>query len=462
VNTAGKGFAQTLTDQGFYYEAGISHSADSSGKTRVVLGGWTLPLPLAIQQNTTACCFKQVQWLFWDGANWTQEQVERYSTGVRMDYDNMIVGADGDPDVVYGIYQGNIAMWEAPGQFMPERLPPQRLPGFYAFDRFGVWTHNRRTGTWTFVETSPVMDWTIRPWDGNGGSYSASNDIPEARTRQAIFNAATGDWWILYKCIKPNKYTAALTATGSSISGDVLTVGTITGTPLGVGSMVTAHSLATTGFMATPILAILTGHRRRRHLQAGLPALSGQRHGQLRVQFANPTVTAAPTSTWRIQIVTPKGRVKYDGELISGVGYGQMGLTQVASGRIYAMFLALGSDTTNTNCHLWELTRQADGEVNAITLNLASSYNSDNNPIAGNVGFGCVNAYLGGAITSPARSSNQGPIFPDYQHGSKPCTNTFDVLISRRATDHNGGATPTSTNDATLHKMDVGRFRVPA
>jgi hypothetical protein len=471
VNTAGKGFCQTMNDQGFYYEAGISHAQDSNGKTRVVLGGWTLPLPAGIQQNTTMCCYKQVQWLFWDGANWTQEPVERYMTGVRMDYDNMIVGADGDPDMVYGIYQGNVAMWESAGQFTPERLAPFRLSPIaaYAFDRFGTWSHNRRTGEWTFQETSPQMDWTIRPWDGTGGSYDAAKDIPEARTRQAIFNAATGEWWIVYKCQKPNKYTTSLNATGS-ISGNVLTISAITGTPLTVGTVVVSHSLATTGFLASKIIGIngtpgagtLTGAGGTGTYLLDTP----QTLGSGTVGFAQPgvnsTVSPATTSSWRVQIVTLKGKVKYDGDLLAATGFGLMGLTQVASGRVYAMFLALGSDTTNTWCHFWELTRTADGEVNAITVNLASSYNSDNNPIAGNVGFGCVTAYLGGAITAPARASNQGPIFPDYQHGSKPTTNTVDVFISRRATDHNAGGTLTTTGDSTGHKMDHMRMRVPA
>jgi hypothetical protein len=462
VNTAGKGFAQTLTDQGFYYEAGISHQQDSSNKTRVVLGGWTLPLPLALQQNTTQSCLKQVQWLFWDGANWTQEPVRRYSTGVRMDYDQMIVGAGGDPDVVYGIYQGNVAMWESVGQFQPERLAPNRLPGFYAFDRFGVWWHNRRTNEFMTVETSPTLDWAIRPWDGTGASYNASNDIPEARTRQATFNAATGDWWIVYKCIRPNKYTppAALTCTGS-ISVNTLTVSSVpTSTTIGVGTKIVNHSLATTGWRTVTITALGTGTGSTGTYTIDEPNTVGS--GTLSmVNAANASATQAATLSWRIQIVTPKGQVKYDGELLN-FGYGLMGLTQVASGRIYWSFMALGGDSAQTQYHFGELTLTADGEVNAISTVLANSYNSDNNPVAGSVGFGTNSTYLGGAATFPARCSNQGPIFADYQHGSKPTTNTIDLLISRRATDHNSVITPTTTGDSSGHKMDLARMRVPA
>jgi hypothetical protein len=460
VNAPGKGFCQTLSNGGFYYEAGIGSTTVAAG--RVVLAGWTLPLPVAIQANTTMCCYKQVQWLFHDGAgNWTQEPVERFETEVRMDYDNVVVGADGDPDMVYGIFQGNVAMWESQGQFTPERLAPVRLPTFYAFDRFGVWSHNRRTGHFDFKVTSPITTWAIRPWDGDGSSYSASNDIPEARTRQAILNVATNEWWIVYRCQIPKNYTAGFTCTGS-ISGNTLTVTAVTGSPLTVGTVVTGHSLATTGFLASKITAQLSGTAG----QAGTYTLDTPQtvaSGTVSAcNVANPSVSQAPILSWRLQIVTLKGKVKWDGDILN-VGYGLMGLTQVASGRIFAMFLARGADNVNTNCHFWELTpRLVDGEVNATTLLLANSYNSDNNPISGNVGFGTVTAYLGGAITSPARSSNQGPIFPDVHHGSRPTTNTVDVIISRRATDHNAGSTPTSTNDSTLHMMDHMRMRVPA
>jgi hypothetical protein len=92
---------------------------------------------------------------------------------------------------------------------------------------------------------------------------------------------------------------------------------------------------------------------------------------------------------------------------------------------------------------------------------MASSLNFNDTP-AGNVGFGTADAYLGGAVTLPARASNNGAIHCDLHHGSRPTTNTLDVLISRRATDHNSGGTDTNTNDTTAHKMDVMRIRVPA
>ena len=94
---------------------------------RVVLAGWTLSLPTTIQPNTTLSCYKQVQWILPNGDGWTAEKPVRFYTGVRADYDNVSVGSDGDPDMVYGIMQGNVAMWEGISTYLPERLAPMRL-----------------------------------------------------------------------------------------------------------------------------------------------------------------------------------------------------------------------------------------------------------------------------------------------------------------------------------------------
>jgi hypothetical protein len=523
VNTAGTGITRQLTNNGFYLEAGVGPTG------RVVLAGWQQPDPVSSQVTTTLQCFKTLQWLFWDGANWTQEPMVKFKTEERADYDNICVGADGDPAVVCGVCQGNVAMWEAVCQQYADRLDQKRTTGFYSFHKFGIWWHNRRTGQHDVKWISPPVPWVVRPYDGNGGLYNASNDIPEARTRQAMFNFKTGEWWIVYRWIQPKPYATSLEVRGSingrtltvdssanasftgSISGTTLTVtavssGTIclgqvlsgtgvtacviTGKGTGTGGTGTytvsvsqtaasttitaqvpalpagttffAHSLATTGMLPVQIVSNGTGTGAQG--STGTYIVTSPASLALGTfsacTDAYPTVSQTPNQHWRICIASSRGEVRYDGTLIPGVQYGLCALTQVLSGRIYCMFLALGSDTTNTNCHVWELT-QTDDYINTVALDLTSQRNSDNNP-AGNVGFGCVNAYLGGAATSPARSSNQGPIFPDWHHGSKPTVNTIDVFIARRATDHNAGATPTSTNQSTGFKIDHAHMRVPA
>ena len=123
------------------------------------------------------------------------------------------------------------------------------------------------------------------------------------------------------------------------------------------------------------------------------------------------------------------------------------------------------SEPTNganqTQFHMWELVQDSDGGLPQTTLSAANCYNGNNAPVAGNVGFGTWATYLGIPQTLPARSSNQGAILCDLHHGSRPTVNRIDVLISRRATDHNGSGTATSTNDSTAHKMDVMSFSVP-
>jgi hypothetical protein len=452
VCQAGKGIAEGLLNTGFYFNGGIG-----AGGT-VILTGWVLPQPVALQNNTTLQCRKKVQRVKWNGSTWTADPCKLGPPGVRADYDAVLVGANGDPDQVLGLCQGNVAMWEAVSYFTPERLSPARLSGFYAFDRIGTWGYNFRTGDWLPPKwISPNIPWQIRPWDGDGSSYNASNDIPECRFKQATMNPITGDWWVPYHCIVPKPYAAGFTCTGS-ISGNTLTVTAVTGTPLSVGTTLTAHSLAGTGMLPTKIIALGTGtggtgtYILDTHQTIASGTVSG-------CNPANPSTTQTPTSSWRIMIVTQKGDVKWDGDVLN-VGYGQLGLYSMSTGKMIAVFLALGSDTTNTNCHMWALSQAADGSINTINLDLASQRNSDNNP-TGNAGFGCVNAYLGGAATSPARSSNQGPIFPDPLFGSQQRDGMVPLIISRRATDHNAGATPTTTNDSTGHKMDFAQVSAP-
>lgn len=460
VNTAGRGIMQMMRNTGFYYEASIDPMT-----SRVVLAGWTQPLPVAVQPDTTITCYKQVQWVLPDGDSWIPEKVVRWPTEQRGDYDNIAVGANGDPDQAFGVMQGNLAMWEAIGRLYGERLPPSRLPGYYTFNRIGVWWHNRRTGHRGHAWVSPDVPWMIRPWDGDGSAYNAANDIPEVRTKTAIMHVVTGDWWIPYHVNRPQPYAPGITAT-ASISGNTLTVTAIltpaASTPLSIGTTITGHSLATTGFVGAKIIALGTG-------TGGAGTYILDTHVTLAsgtVQAcnpANPSTSQAAVMSHRVMIVSPRGEVRWDGEITNGVGYGNVTLEQNAQGRVWAILVALGGIAAQTQFHMWELVQDADGGLSgSTTLTAANCYNSNNLPVAGNVGFGTWSTYLGGPQTLPARAANQGAIVAALHHGSRPSVSRFEVLISRRATDHNGSSTATTVNDSTAHKMDLMSFSVPA
>jgi hypothetical protein len=274
-STPATAMTKQLTSSGAYLDAGIALQQDSNNKTRVVIAGWQLPDPTGNQVTTTLQCYKTFQWLYWDGANWTQDAMIKFKTEERADYDTVCVGLNGDLDVAYGICQGNVAMWEAVCEQYADRLSQKRLYDInaYTFHKFGIWTHNKRTGDLKVQWISPPVPWLIRPYDGNGGPYNAANDIPECRTKDAMFNFLTGEWWIPYRYTQPKPYATQLEIRGSC-TGSVLTIdassnasvtGSISGTTLtvtavGSGTVCLGQVISGTGVTAgTKITAKGTG-----------------------------------------------------------------------------------------------------------------------------------------------------------------------------------------------------------
>ena len=531
VNIPGIGIGESLTNAGFYFNAGVGTHGNTG---QMVIAGSNPP---ANGQFGTLGCYLRWQWLDWDGQTWSKSgSVQKMFTDTRLHYHDLVIGADGNPNLVYGFAQADVAMWEAQGLY--ERLSPARLPTFYAFHEFYVFGHDRETGDKWCVKVSPPAPWVVRPWDGDGSAYNAANDIPEVRSRQRMMHIKTGDWWTIYKYKAPKPYDHRLEVRGTVV-GSTLTVdassnatftGSINGTTLTVpaqsvngtilrgqiltgagiqsgtkivrnltglggqgtyevsisqttpsttitaqvaalpkGTWLFAHSGAATGMLPCQIIDYGTGTGAAGNVGGTytltVPQSLGLVNGNPTVgtlkgcNDANPTVSQVPTSGWRLMIVSPRGEIRWDGDLLPNIAFGNFSLEQTEDGRVFAHMVGMGPPTDQTVCHLWELTMTPEGGVNQIALDKASSLNCADSP-PGNVGFGTAKSYYGMPLTLPARCSNQGPTFPSVHHGSKPASGYLDVFYSRRATDHSAAGTDTLTGDASGHKIDHGRICV--
>jgi hypothetical protein len=240
---------------------------------------------------------------------------------------------------------------------------------------------------------------------------------------------------------------------------------TITGQvgPLPIGTVLFSNSTSAVGMLPQRIIALGTGTGAQGNVGGTYQLDVPQNMATLGTYGVcndnNPSVSQSPYVNYRLMIVTPQGEIKWDG-LIHDTTFGQCGLSMTSTGRVYYHFIALGAATQQTSFHCMELVRNADGSVTPVTLSAGNALNSNGLP-TGNVGWGTVTTYFGGAATSPARASNQGPLFSRAQNGSKPAVNWLNLYVSRRATDHNAGGTNTNTNDSFAHKMDVVRMRLP-
>lgn len=448
INTAGSGFAQTLSQGGGYIDAGISPTG------AIVIAGWTEMLTSAYQDNTTLQSFKQVQWVDWNGTSFVKDQLVRWFTGPRADYDQVCVGQHGDPDQVYGIAQGNVASWEQRHPLTNEKLQYQRIGQIYAFDRIWIWGHNRRTGE-RFAEVMTVpLPHAVRPIDGGGGDYTQSNDVPTCLQRQVAVHPITGDWWIPYFYKHPKAYVTSASLVGS-ITGDTLTVTSATAS-ITVGTWLSTYSGSSGKNLWDPVqvlqqLSGTTGGVGTYRVSMPITVASGT------FGFTNggaPSTSTAPDNSYRVMIVSPRGEIQWDGDVLPSLGFGYVSCQAVSNGKMFLTYTGLGP--SQTQFHIWELVRNSDGGISTLTKASTNHLNSNNLP-TGNVGFGTNGTYLSGATTTPYRNVNMGPIFPDLHLGSKVTTNHFDILISRNANDLGASG----ADDTTSHKMDLMRVRVP-
>lgn len=455
VDPVGTGMTADLSSNGAYIESGCGPSG------QVVLAGWQYPDPSTLRQNTTLNCYKTIQWCQWDGTTWTRKPMEKFYIHQRADYDMLGVGLDGDTNMAYGVMQFNQGWWEATHPYYNERLPAIRTAQTYLFDRIGWWKHNLVTGDFAWGYVTPPLPWAVRPWDGDGSAFNQTNDAPEARFRTCTFNFKTGDWWVPYRCNRPNPYTAGFTFTGS-ITGNTLTVTTITGTPINEGTVLTAASqntLGITGWIPIRVKTLGangttgTGGTGTYLLDTPCTIASGTISA---TNPSTPSTTAAATVGFRLAIFSPDGRLKWDGDVLPSLSYGLCNIWQhPTTGRMFLIYTGLGSQ--RSELHVFPLTQNADGSVNQCVKSAANTLNADNTPV-GNVGMGQTTTYFGTAVKSPARNVSVPLGMTDPLYGAHPAE-WIDAHVIRRPVDiDSGGGT---ANVATQTMVEHLRMLMP-
>lgn len=393
-------FTQTLTNGGAYPCAVVG----ANGNLALVC--FTEKVMSSAQPTQTRTIWKQIQWLTWNGTahTWTQdaEPFRIYGPGNfafsdRSAYDNGAIGLDGDEEFACGICTRDVLWSEDLHPYTRKQMPALRVQNYYLFNQVLYWWFDHRQNRGGIYPLSDQIAWAVNDYDGSGGAVNQANDSPLCRVKQVLVDNRNGNLWALYCQIQPKPYAAGFTFTGS-ISGNLMTVSSISGTPLTPGTTLTSSTTASTYPMkATKILSQAsgtTGGAGTYYVDLPQNVSSGTISA---TNAGNPSTSQTPTTTFRLMKVTPRGKRLWDGELTNAYAYGWHTLKQVSSGKIYAFYVGQGVYTSDF--HIFHLTENADGSVTMPAKSSSTYMNGADFPLAGNIPFGSYHASFGVAAS---------------------------------------------------------------